>query len=140
MPGGVGNQVARGSFKVSFEVLLRWIYAMASASRLPETRLADKNANAGNLMTLLAYCYDLLTDYTAMEPFETETIEAYSKQDLFRRFALDNFSAIHRLIVTKHRVRLSIRHMYENLALRIGTDILSSRLAELRKAKFVAAF
>ncbi len=102
--------------------------------------IAGNHANAGNLMTLLAYSYDLLTDYAGMEPFETETIEAYSKHDLFRRFALDNFSAIHRLIITKRRVRLSIRRMYENLATRIGTDVLSARLDDLQKAEFVAAF
>jgi len=61
----------------------------------------DKHARAGNLMSLLAYSYDLLTNYADMDTFEIEMIEAYSKQDLFRRFALDNFAAIHRLIRKK---------------------------------------
>jgi len=99
----------------------------------------DKHARAGNLMSLLAYSYDLLTNYADMDTFEIEMIEAYSKQDLFRRFALDNFAAIHRLIRKRHRVRAPILQMYKSLVARIGTKALDARLDDLKQAKFVPA-
>ena len=91
-------------------------------------------------MSLLTFCYDLLTNYSQMDTYEVEMIEAYSKQDLFRRFALDNFAAIHRLIQQGHRVRSPILQLYRSLIGKIGTKPLSARLRELKKAAFVPAF
>jgi 7-cyano-7-deazaguanine synthase in queuosine biosynthesis len=102
--------------------------------------ITDKTARAGNLMSLLAYSYDLLTNYSKMDAFEVEIIKAYSKQDLFMRFALDNFAAIHRLILDGHRVRVPILKMYKDLTGKIGTKPLSTRIGELKRAAFVPAF
>jgi 7-cyano-7-deazaguanine synthase in queuosine biosynthesis len=107
--------------------------------RYDKNPIVDKHAKAGNLMSLLAYSYDLLVDYRQMDTFEIEMIEAYSKQDLFRRFALDNFAAIHRLIQNKQRVRAPILRMYESLVARLGTKILAARLDDLQKPKVVPA-
>ena len=101
--------------------------------------ILDGNARAGNLMTLLAYSRDLLVDYPRMDAFEIETIEEYSKQNLFKRFALDNFAAIHRLVQGKHRVRPAIRQMYNSLVERIGISPLTARLRELREGDFTPA-
>lgn len=108
--------------------------------RYDKNPIADKHAKAGNLMSLLAYSYDLLVNYHGMESFEIESIETYSKQDLFRRFALDNFAAIHRLIRSNHRVRPSIFRMYKSLIQKIGNDRLSARLESLRKGRFLPVF
>jgi 7-cyano-7-deazaguanine synthase in queuosine biosynthesis len=107
--------------------------------RYDKNPIVDEHARAGNLMTLLAYSYDLLVDYSEMDDFEVETIGAYSKLDLFKRFALDNFAAIHRLIQTRHRVRAPILQMYNSLVERLGRKALSARLEDLQKAKFVPA-
>jgi 7-cyano-7-deazaguanine synthase in queuosine biosynthesis len=107
--------------------------------RYDKNPISDKRAKSGNLMSLLAYSYDLLVDYSHMDTFEIEMIEAYSKRNLFRRFALDNFAAIHRLIQNRHRVQVPILRMYEDLVARLGTKILAHRLDDLQKAKFVPA-
>ncbi|MCJ7504742.1 MAG: hypothetical protein MUP80_17035 [Acidobacteriia bacterium] len=102
--------------------------------------LVDARARSGNLFALLTYCFNILTDYSNMEDFETETIEIYGKQDLFRRFALDNFAAVHRLILEGHRVQRPIRAMYEELISVIGTADLDGRLAALRAGRFSPQF
>jgi hypothetical protein len=101
--------------------------------------IVDSNANAGNLMSLLAYSHDLLTNYAGMDGYEVEMIEAHSKQDLFRRFALDNFAAIHRLIQMRRRVRSPILQLYRNVIENVGTAALSTRLEELKRGRFSPA-
>jgi len=102
--------------------------------------IEDEDARAGNLFSLLTYCYDILTNYHGMESYEIEAVQAYGKHDLFRRFALDNFAAIHRLISGGYRVQSSIQRMYEGLIAEIGTGVLETRIAELARGEFVPAF
>lgn len=102
--------------------------------------ISDESAHGGNLMSLLAYSYDLLTDYKNMQSYELENVKIYGKHDLFKRFALDNFSAIHRLLVQGHRVRPSIRQMYVDLLSRIGRRPLEMRLKRLAEGQFSPVF
>jgi len=91
-------------------------------------------------MSLLVYSHDFLTQRRKMDPYETENIDAYKKSDLFRRFALDNFAAIHKLILERHRVRPSIMQLYKSLIGKIGREALESRLKRLSSARFAPAF
>jgi 7-cyano-7-deazaguanine synthase in queuosine biosynthesis len=102
--------------------------------------IADRNAHAGNLMSLLTFCHDLLTDYPNMDWFEVETIQTYSKQDLFRRFALDNYAAIHRLIQRGQRVRLPIVKLHDSVIKSVGKGALTARLKQLERARFAVSF
>lgn len=102
--------------------------------------IADVHAKAGNLMSLLVFSFDLLTRYREMPDYETGIIEAYGKQDLFRRFALDNFAAIHRLVRQRHRVRASILRLYKALLKAIGAGPLDRRLDALGRADFAPRF
>src|SRR6202035_4056169 len=86
--------------------------------------IGDPNARAGNLYSLLNFCAQILTRYSRMEEFETGMIEAYHKKDLFRRFALDNFGAILRLLSENKRVVRPIREMYYAVAGRIGASTI----------------
>lgn len=99
--------------------------------------IRDEDASAGNLLTLLTYCFDMLTGYSEMETHETEMIEAYRKRDLFRRFALDNYAAIHRLVSRGERIRSSVRRAYARLIKKIGTKALEARIADLERGEFV---
>jgi 7-cyano-7-deazaguanine synthase in queuosine biosynthesis len=101
--------------------------------------IEDEAANDGNLFSLLAYCYDILTNYQGMESYEIETVEAYGKRDLFQRFALDNFAALHRLVSGGYRVQSSIQRMYASLTAKIGTGVLETRIVELAGGGFVPA-
>ena len=123
--------------------IIRRLAAVAAGIRdakYDKNPLTDAKARSGNLFGLLTYCFSLLTDYSNMEDFETDTIEIYGKQDLFRRFALDNFAAIHRLILEGHRVQPPVRAMYEELIKAIGSGDLDGRLAALRAGRFSPQF
>lgn len=93
--------------------------------------IGDSTAPAGNLYSLLTFCYDVLTRFNGMEEYERGIIDTYSKRDLFHRFALDNFAAIHKLLSENKRVVRPIREMYQDLTQKLGTRIFDDRLAEL---------
>jgi len=94
--------------------------------------ITDESANGGNLMSLLTYCHDVLTSYEDMEEFEVEKIERYKKHDLFRRFSLDHFAALHRLVAEGYPIRLSLRELYNSVVSAVGGEALDCRLQELR--------
>jgi 7-cyano-7-deazaguanine synthase in queuosine biosynthesis len=102
--------------------------------------IADPNAHAGNLYSLLTFCHDVLTNFKGMEEYERGAIEAYGKRDLFRRFALDNFAAIQRLLLENKRVVRPIRDMYQSLAQRLGTQVFEDRLRQLAMPTVVPNF
>jgi hypothetical protein len=66
-----------------------------------------------------------------MKEYERGTIDAYGKRDLFRRFALDNFAAIHRLLSEARRVVRPVRELYDSVSRETGTEIFDHRLREL---------
>ncbi len=102
--------------------------------------IARENTHCGNLLTLLRFCCDLLTRYDEMEEDEVGIIECYGKRDLFNRFALDNFAAIHRLILEGHLVQRGVRQLYENAASAVGTRRLEDRLNTLQTFVDVPVF
>jgi hypothetical protein len=102
--------------------------------------ISDSNAQAGNLYSLLTFCYEILTGFNEMEEYERGIIDTYRKRDLFRRFALDNFAAIQRLLSDNKRVVRPIREMYESLAHKLGTKIFEERLAQLAHPTVVPNF
>jgi 7-cyano-7-deazaguanine synthase in queuosine biosynthesis len=97
--------------------------------------IMDEGASAGNLLSLLTFCEDILTSYSSMEPFEIEKIERYGKHDLFRRFALDQFAALHVLAQNRKPIRLAVSAIYRRVTEKLGAQTLESRLGYLRNAK-----
>lgn len=102
--------------------------------------ISDSEARAGNLYSLLTFCYELLTDFKEMEEYERGIIDTYHKRDLFKRFALDNFAAIHQLLSNNKRVVRPIRDMYESLASKLGDKIFEHRLSQLAHPKMLPNF
>ena len=102
--------------------------------------ISDSNARAGNLYTLLTFCSEILTSFNQMEDYERGMIDSYNKRDLFRRFALDNFAAIHRLLSLNKRVVRPIREMYQDVIEKIGADVFDERLANLAEPTVVPNF
>lgn len=94
--------------------------------------LLDEGANAGNLMSLLTFSHDCLLAYEHMEDFEKEKIERYGKRDLFTRFALDHFAAIHDLVLRDLPVRRGALRLYDRVAWTLGRPALEARLHDLR--------
>jgi len=58
--------------------------------------------NQDNLMNLLHFSDDLISRYGNMPLFQTDTIEEFSKQDLFLRYALDNLAGLMLGVSKKH--------------------------------------
>ena len=102
--------------------------------------ISDGKARAGNLFALLNFCYGVLTNFDALEEYEIGTIKHYRKRDLFRRFALDNFAAIHQLLARNKRVIRPVREIYEDLSTKIGCRILEERLQELARPTIIPDF
>jgi hypothetical protein len=81
---------------------------------------------------LLAFSLDVLTRLGSMPPFQTDLIFEFGKEDLFRRFALDNFAGVHRFgVVERHRLRPDVRRLYEQASAAVGANAFDARLAEL---------
>lgn len=93
--------------------------------------LVDSSANGSNLLALLVFCSDLLLHYGDMDSYETEKIEQYNRLDLFRRFALDNFGAVHRLVEKGIFVRPSVKGLYGEVLKGIGRVRIERRLRNL---------
>lgn len=98
--------------------------------------ITEEKANKENLISLLNFSLDLLFNYKDMPLYATENIEAYNKIDLFRRFALDNFAAIHILKEKGININNEIKYLYEDCLGKIGTDILDKRIEDVRNKKF----
>jgi len=99
--------------------------------RYNKNPIADSRARAGNLFALLDFCYDILTDFNEMEEYQRGIIDTYHKRDLFRRFALDNFAAIHRLLSRNKRVVRPVSDLYRSLTSKLGTQVFEDRLTQL---------
>lgn len=74
----------------------------AIASRSPDVEYAndpitDESATSGNLLSLLSFCSEFLSNPGQMPSYELELIDGYGKHHLFKRFALDNFAALYQL-------------------------------------------
>ncbi len=57
--------------------------------------LADDSARVGNLLPLLRFSHDLVTDPESLPVFSRVMIDEYGKLDLFRRFAADTFAGLY---------------------------------------------
>ena len=102
--------------------------------------LWDERAGGGNLMSLLIFCRDLLVDPSVMEESEQRGIHYYHKEDLFRRFALDNYAAVHVLAQEGRRLRRGIRRLYLEVVSALADGSLDQRLRDLRGGGKVAHF
>lgn len=102
--------------------------------------LIHSNANQDSLMNLLSFSTDILINYENMEYFSKEIIEEFDKKDMFKRFALDNISALRVMVRKKQELSPSIRHFYSETVEKLGTKILDDRIREVRSGKFKPNF
>ena len=123
--------------------VIRRLGALAAQVRDVEYRrdpLTDESADQGNLLALLAFCQNLLLEFESMDDYERSTIDGFGKLDLFRRFALDNYAAVHRLVISHRRVNKAVRALYREVVATITTDALDSRLAALANRRKKPSF
>ncbi len=98
--------------------------------------LIDKDSNKDNLLSLLLFCQDILLDYDSMPLYQIENIEAYQKYELFNRFALDNFAAVH-LAKSLGLVPVEeVGRIYADYVEKNGITELEQRIDDVRRRRF----
>jgi 7-cyano-7-deazaguanine synthase in queuosine biosynthesis len=84
----------------------------------------DEEANQDNLLNVLAYSEDLISNYENMPSFQKEKIEEFGKKDLFQRNALDNLAGLMLGVGKNHP-------LYKRYI--SGEDILNARISQVRE-------
>jgi len=102
--------------------------------------IGNSNRDADNLASLLRFNYDFLFDYKNMPFYSKQTIEYYKKEDLFYRFSLDNFAAIHIYKMQKGKLNPYIETLYKEAIKRTGEEKLMKRVDKTRRAVFKPNF
>jgi len=97
--------------------------------------ISDETAQRENLLALLMFSQDILLNYENIPLYEIENIESYNKKDLFRRFALDNFAAIHLLIKKGTYIVKEAKRIYQDCASEISSKVLERRIEDIRNIK-----
>lgn len=92
----------------------------------------DERASGGNLLELLRFSADLLIDPNRLEDFQRRHLTSFGVEDLFRRFALDNLSAVYSVAARGGRLRRSIRAMLDDVVRTGGRRQFDARLHKLR--------
>ena len=75
--------------------------------------------NQDNLINLLDYSKQLLSNFNSMPPFQTDKINEFEKHDLFRRYAEDNLAGIMVGVNKNHPLYTYVSGIEERLKARI---------------------
>lgn len=110
-------------------------------SNIPDTYynknpLINQNDDSNNILSLLRFSCDILTDYSKMDYYMKENIIDYDKYDLFKRFALDNISAIYLLKKSNKIINPSIIPLYKYVINNIGENVLLKRIETISAINF----
>jgi hypothetical protein len=98
--------------------------------------IGDDKASQGNLLALLEFSLSLLDERAELPSYQVELIENFGKWDLFRRYALDNFAALHQLKLKGSRLSGAVDRIYGSaLKLTGGGALLEKRLRVLAELK-----
>lgn len=98
--------------------------------------LIEEDSNKDNLLSLLLFSQDILVDPNSMPLYQIENVESYQKYELFKRFALDNFAAVH-LLKSQNIVPIKeIEKMYKDYIDINGVSELEQRIKDVRFKNF----
>lgn len=99
-----------------------------------------KNTDVDNLSSLLSFSYDMLINYKSLPYFSKENIVYYNKKDLFKRFSLDNFSALYIYQNEIGKLNDYIYPIYKDLLSIIGEKKIKNRIEKVRNNVFKPNF
>lgn len=95
---------------------------------------------ADNLISLLRFSYDILMDYEHMNFTSKENIYIYKKQRLFKRFALDNFTALYILTNKGKTIHPAAERFFADVLKKFGKDKFKERTKDVRSGRFIPNF
>jgi 7-cyano-7-deazaguanine synthase in queuosine biosynthesis len=95
---------------------------------------------ADNFISLLRFSHDILTNYNKMNFTSKENIFIFKKQRLFRRFALDNFSALYILKNNGEIIHPAADNFLNEILNKLGKDVLEKRIKEVKSGRYVPSF
>lgn len=96
--------------------------------------------NADNLITLMRFSYDILTDYEHMLPSSKENIEIYKKKDLFKRYAIDTFAGIYVYQSKFGTLNQNLETIYEAALGYLTEQKIKQRIKKVRAPTFKPNF
>lgn len=116
----------------------------AISSGVPDSKYAkdvllDDSVNLDNLLSLMRYCADILSDPSSMDSYSTYLIRHYKKQDLFKRFSIDNFAAIYQKNKTS-KLNPGLLPIFSDVYAQFGPDLFEKRIQELQTNTFQPNF
>jgi len=74
--------------------------------------LKNNNSRNENLLSLLRFSHDIIFNFDKMPSFSKENIEGHNKFNLFSRFAIDNFLALHKYVERGSKLSKSLGNFY----------------------------
>jgi 7-cyano-7-deazaguanine synthase in queuosine biosynthesis len=93
----------------------------------------DNPIRSDGFVSLIKICYYILFDYKNLANYTKENIEIFQKRDLFRRFALDNYSALFIYYNQLNKPKCSFIKKFYNEALKnLNANIFKQRISEVR--------
>lgn len=112
------------------------IVAGVSDVQYKRNPLIDETANDDNLISVLMFSIDFLTNSAKMPLYQIENIESFNKRNLFKRFALDNIAAVHLLAKQNIKLTRNVLNMYNNYLDQFSINDLEKRIEAVRNHNF----
>jgi len=101
----------------------------------------DSPKKSDNFVSLINMCYDILFDYERLPEFTKENIERYNKQDLFKRFSLDNFASLFIYYdMLNNKKSKFIEDIYKKAIIKLGEDAIKNRIKVVRAKSLLPDF
>jgi 7-cyano-7-deazaguanine synthase in queuosine biosynthesis len=102
--------------------------------------IGNPKYDVDNLSSLLSFSEDVLFNYENMPDYSKNNIANYNKKDLFKRFAIDNFAALHAYKNERGELNSYIQPIYKNALKKLGEEKFIKRIEKVRNNTFKPNF
>jgi 7-cyano-7-deazaguanine synthase in queuosine biosynthesis len=112
---------------------LGFLVADVEDSFYDKNPIKNYNQNADHLLSLLRFSYDILFDYADIPDFSKDIISIYNKKDLFKRFALDNFSALYEYANKYSKLNPRLKELFIPTMKKLDKQKIEKRIEKVRR-------
>src|SRR3989344_848885 len=100
----------------------------------------NNSANIDNLLSLMRFNFDIITNYNKMPFFSKENIFLFDKIDLFKRYSLDTYSALYLLEKNGEPLASRIEGLLTQMKKILGEEKLIKRIKNIRENRIKPNF